>query len=108
MLVPRFRFDDSSVRPISVRELEDTFSGNQCAYMLLYRSRALGSLPRPKAVTELGKHVAGVVDAAAATGDPGAEATVSIPEVPKYWQEYMAKQNSSLEGTVSPIVMACR
>ena len=62
--------------PHSVRELDLAFSGNQCAYMLLYRSRVLGTLVR------------------APRGD---DEKVSIPPVvPAYWREKMEEVNEQL------------
>jgi len=74
-----FRFDDSAVRALSLKELEDAFAGRQSAYMLLYRSRALGPLP--------------TTAMAPTHGD------LPPPLVPPaYWQEAIDRENKELQG----------
>jgi hypothetical protein len=41
-----FDFNDSSVTPMTVASLERAFSGTECGYMLMYRSRGLNSTAR--------------------------------------------------------------
>jgi hypothetical protein len=38
-----FDFNDSAVTPMTVSSLEKAFSGSECGYMLMYRSRGLNA-----------------------------------------------------------------
>ena len=95
------------MRPISVRELDLAFSGNQCAYMLLYRSRILGQLPsapRPSTaeagVTASGLGAGASVSAGAGAGGgavaSGGKSAGLAPEVPAYWQAAVEELNETL------------
>lgn len=90
-----FDFNDATVSGISLEALEKQFAGSESAYMLLYRSRRLGSAGPPAAAAEekAAADMPPVPPSPPLKRQPTTELATVADKPPAHWANVINKEN---------------